>query len=88
MENKSTETSRTYKWYTTHNFFPGESKPYTTGECVNDSSPKTHQENLKELGVLDLVPTFENFKPLIDMYEEWWKTVEQDWSNFTSEVHE
>jgi hypothetical protein len=69
---------RTYRWYTTHNTYaPGADYSETSEmEGVN------LQKGLDRLDILDKVPTLENFKPLVDMYSEWWKTVEVSWKNY------
>lgn len=76
---------RTYGWYATHDTYVGCDDFYETDD--RGISKETHSSNLKkglqELGVLDQVPTLENFKPLIDMFTAWWEKVDKDWSEYT-----
>lgn len=82
--------TRTYRWYTSHDTYPGRDDYYETERP--DSEPMFQetksgniQKSLEPLGILDLVPNFENFKPLIDAYSTWWKKVEESWTNYEEE---
>lgn len=77
----------TYRWFTTHNTYAEREDYFETDDhgIFTESHPKNLQKSLEPLGVLDEVPTFENFKILSDMYSEWWKTVEESWTNYEKE---
>jgi hypothetical protein len=79
---------RTYRFYTTHNTYPGRDDYYET-EKPGDGVPlfqETRNSNIQKslecLDILDKVPTLDNFKPLIDMYSEWWEKVDKNWNEY------
>ena len=67
--------TRTYGWYATHHLFTDGTFSDTTrgGDPVNAPSWKTNLKNLEALGVKDLVPSVDNYRPLLQMWEEWEK---------------
>lgn len=72
------KNDRTYGWYVLNDFRSGESKVYKDELLV-------HLKNFEKLGLLDQVPTFDTFVPLVEKYTEWYKGVNKDWKIYKKE---
>lgn len=82
-------TTRTYGWYVLHSPRTGHKDEWYENDpdarYANAPSPRVHLEHFQKLGLLDTVPTFDNFVPLLDQYMEWYKRVDENWNIFTQE---